>query len=132
MAYFGPSLGSIFDFGEEGVGGGGFASRLVLERETHNLGQNRQKPLTTPYLKIKDRKTACFDLPIAPSPEGDKIKEADSLVFHFIISKIMELCELANSSFFSSVCTPLILLAGRIQLERSLRLLDQSKNNKIK
>ena len=92
MAYFGPSLGSIFDFGEEGVGGGGgFASRLVLERETHNVGQNRQKPLRTPYLKIKDRKTACFDLPIAPSPEGDKIKEADSLVFHFIISKIMEL-----------------------------------------
>ena len=93
MAYFGPSLGSDFDFGEEGVGGGGggFASRLVLERETHNLGQNRQKPLTTPYLKIKDRKTACFDLPIAPSPEGDKIKEAESLVFHFILSKVMEL-----------------------------------------
>ena len=93
MAYFGPSLGSIFDFGEEGVEGGGegLASRLVLERETHNLGQNRQKPLTTPYLKIKDRKTACFDLPIAPSPEGDKIKEAESLVFHFILSKIMEL-----------------------------------------
>ena len=89
MAYFGPSLGSIFDFGEEGVGG--LASRLVLERETHNLGQYRQKPLTTPYLKIKDRKTACFDLPIAPSPEGDKIKEADSLVFHFILSKVMEL-----------------------------------------
>ena len=41
--------------------------------------------------QIKDRKTACFDLPIAPSPEGDKIKEADSLVFHFILSKIMEL-----------------------------------------
>ena len=61
---------------------GGFASRLVLERETHNLGQNRQKPLKTPYLKIKD---------IAPSPEGDKLKEADSLVFHFILSKIMEL-----------------------------------------
>ena len=92
MAYFGPSLGSIFDFGEEGVGGGGgLASRLVLERETHNLGQNRQKPLTTPYLKIKDRKTACFDLPIAPSPEGDKIKEADNLVFHFILPKVMEL-----------------------------------------
>ena len=83
MAYFGPSLGSIFDFGEEGVGGGGgLASRLVLERETHNLGQNRQKPLKTPYLKIKD---------IAPSLEGDKLKEADSLVFHFILSKIMEL-----------------------------------------
>ena len=85
MAYFGPSLGSIFDFGEEGVEGGGegLASRLVLERETHNLGQNRQKPLKTPYLKIKD---------IAPSPDGDKlIKEADSLVFHFILSKIMEL-----------------------------------------
>ena len=34
MAYFGPSLGSIFDFGEEGWGGGGggFASRLVLEQ----------------------------------------------------------------------------------------------------
>ena len=94
MAHFSPSLGSISDFGEERVcvwGGGGFASRLVLERETHNLGQNRQKPLTTPYLKIKDRKTVCFDLPIAPSPEGDKIKEADSLVFHFILSKIMEL-----------------------------------------
>ena len=91
MAHFSPSLGSIFDFGEEGVcvgggGGGGApprsASRLVLERETHNLGQNRQKPLKTPYLKIKD---------IAPSPEGDKLKEADSLVFHFILSKIMEL-----------------------------------------
>ena len=99
MAYSSPSLGSIFDFGEEGVcvggGGGGvrggFASRLVLERETYSLGQNRQKPLRTPYLKIKDRKTACFDLPIAPSPEGDKLKEADSLVFHFILSKIMEL-----------------------------------------
>lgn len=76
----------------KGCGGrGGFASRLVLDRETHNLGQNRQKPLRTPYLKIKDRKTACFDLPIAPSPEGDKLKETDSLVFHFILSKIMEL-----------------------------------------
>lgn len=62
--------------GKKGLGGG-VASRLVLERETHNLGQNRQKPLTTPYLKIKDRKTACFDLPISPSPEGDKLKEAD-------------------------------------------------------
>lgn len=91
MAYFSLWLGSIFDFGEEGVGGGALASRLVLERETHNLGQNRQKPLRTPYLKIKDRKTACFDLPIAPSPEGDKLKEADGLVFHFILSKIMEL-----------------------------------------
>ena len=60
-----------------GKKGWGLASRLVLERETHNLGQNRQKPLRTPYLKIKDRKTACFDLPIAPSPEGDKLKEAD-------------------------------------------------------
>ena len=68
-----PSLIS----GKKGWGGGGLASRLVLERETHNLGQNRQKPLTTPYLKIKDRKTACFDLPIAPSPEGDKLKEED-------------------------------------------------------
>ena len=76
----------------KGCGGrGSFASRLVLDRETHNLEQNRQKPLRTPYLKIKDRKTACFDLPIAPSPEGDKLKEADSLVFHFILSKIMEL-----------------------------------------
>ena len=68
-----------------------FAFSLVLERETHNLGQNRQKALRTPYFKIKDRKTAYFDLPIAPSPEGDKLKEADSLVFHFILSKIMEL-----------------------------------------
>jgi len=94
MAYFSPSLGSIFDFGEEGLGGGeggALSSRLVLERETHNLEQNRQKPLRTPYLKIKDRKTACFDLPIAPSSEGDKLKEVDSLVFHFILSKIMEL-----------------------------------------
>ena len=54
-------------------GGGALASRLVLERETYNLGQNRQKPLRTPYLKIKDRKTACLDLPIAPSLEGDKL-----------------------------------------------------------
>ena len=74
-----------------GKKGWGFASRLVLERETNNVGQNRQKPLRTPYLKIKDRKTACFDLPTAPSPKGDKIKEADSLVFHFILSKLMEL-----------------------------------------
>ena len=70
-------------------GGGSLASRLVLERETHSLGQNRQKPLRTPTLKIKDRKTACFDLPIALFPEGDKLKEADSLVFHFILSKIL-------------------------------------------
>lgn len=102
MAYFSPSLGSIFDFGEEGVwGGGGLASRLVLESETHNLGQNRQKPLRTPYLKIKDGKTACFDLPIAPSPEGDKLKEADSLVFHFILSKIISSFFLAFARRFS-------------------------------
>ena len=103
MAYFSPSLGSIFDFGEEGVwgGGGGLASRVVIESETHKLGQNRQKPLRTPYLKIKDGKTACFDLPIAPSPEGDKLKEADSLVFHFILSKIISSFFLAFARRFS-------------------------------
>ena len=75
MAYFGPSVGSIFDFGEEGVGALLLAQYLNVR--PRNLGQNRQKPLRTPYLKIKDRKTACFDLPIAPFPEGDKLKEAD-------------------------------------------------------